>query len=651
MGEIRKLAAILVSDVVGYSRLAGADEDRILARLRAVRSDLIDPIISVHHGRIVKRTGDGSIIEFRSVVDAVRCAIEVQNGMVERNVGLPPERRIEFRIGIHLGDVVEESDGDLMGDGVNIASRLEGIAKPGAICLSEQAYWQVKGRLEMAVSDLGATQLKNIAEPVHVYSLEVGQPARAKPAVTVAAPKAGSAAPVPQARAWLSKWPAFAAVLALVLLAVGAFAWRGGYAPRFTAASVDDKPANASRLSIVVLPFENLSGDKEQDYFADGITDDLTTDLSHLFDFVIARGTAFTYKGKPVDAKQIGRELGVRYVLEGSVRRLEDKVTLNAQLISTETGAHVWADRFDGERSRLGQLQMEFVARLANSLGVELVKAEALRAARERPNNPDAVDLEMRGLAAYQSWGLDSVKEALGYFERALRLDPGHTGAKIGLAQALIDRFMWLGGGDEAVDIPRAESLVASALSAEPNNASAHYTKANLLGAKKQFSDQFAEIDAAIENDKNFAWAYATRGDMLNWAGRAAESIAEDETALRLSPRDPGRNMWQYGICHAYTHLAQWEKAVEWCQKSIATDAGTWFPYVDLAAASAWLGHDAEARAAIAGLLKVYPGFTVQTFADVAARVTYNPTFADQIQRIVEGLRKAGLPEGEKKTN
>src|SRR3984957_2987042 len=224
MGEIRKLAAILVSDVVGYSRLAGADEDRILPRLRAVRSDLIDPLISVHHGPIVKPTGDGSIIEFRSVVDAVRCAIEVQNGMVERNVGLPPERRIEFRIGIHLGDVVEESDG------VNIASRLEGIAKPGAICLSEQAYWQVKGRLEMAVSDLGATQLKNIAEPVHVYSLEVGQPAQAKPVVTVAAE---SAAPARQARGWLSKWAALAATLALALLAAGAFAWRAGYAPRF----------------------------------------------------------------------------------------------------------------------------------------------------------------------------------------------------------------------------------------------------------------------------------------------------------------------------------------------------------------------------------------------------------------------------------
>ena len=255
----------------------------------------------------------------------------------------------------------------------------------------------------MAVSDLGATQLKNIAEPVHVYSLEVGQPAQAKPVVTVAAAKLESAAPAPQARAWLSKWPALAAGLALALLAAGAFAWRAGYAPRFMAASVDDKVANAPRLSIAVLPFENLSGDKEQDYFADGITEDLTTDLSHVFDFVIARNTAFTYKGKPVDAKQIGRELGVWYLLEGSVRRVGETITINAQLSSTETGAHVWADRFEGERSKLGELQVEAVSRLANSLGVELVKAEALRAKRERPNNPDSVDLTMRGKAIVNS--------------------------------------------------------------------------------------------------------------------------------------------------------------------------------------------------------------------------------------------------------
>src|ERR1700722_3429514 len=382
MSETRKIAAILVSDVVGYSRLAGADEERILARLRALRSDLIDPTISVHHGRIVKRTGDGSIIEFNSVVDAVRCAIEVQHAMVERNAGVALEKRIQFRIGIHLGDIVEESDGDLMGDGVNNAARLEGVCEPGGVCLSEDAHRQVRDRLKENFIDLGERQLKNIARPVRAYAL---------PAAAIAGSRdQGPQATAPRAVRDGGRWIGVIAACVVALLAVGAFAWRAGYAPRFMAASVDDKLANAPRLSIVVLPFENLSGDKEQDYFADGITDDLTTDLSHLFDFVIARGTAFTYKGKPVDAKQIGRELGVRYVLKGSVRRLEDKVTLNAQLISTETGAHVWADRFDGERSRLGQLQMEFVARLANSLGVELVKAEALRAARERPNNPDA---------------------------------------------------------------------------------------------------------------------------------------------------------------------------------------------------------------------------------------------------------------------
>ena len=263
----------------------------------ALRSDLIDPTIAVHHGRIVKRTGDGSIIEFRSVVDAVRCAIEVQTGMVERNAGLPPETRIEFRIGIHLGDVVEEADGDLMGDGVNVAARLEGICEPGRICLSEDAYRQVKSRLELQVADLGPQSLKNIAEPVRAYLLRQGAPAAQKP------PQ-----PAAKTRGVWARWPALAAALALALLAAGAFAWRAGYAPRFMAASVDDKLANAPRLSIVVLPFENLCGDKEQDYFADGITDDLTTDLSHLPDsFVIARNTAFTYKGKPVDAKQIGK--------------------------------------------------------------------------------------------------------------------------------------------------------------------------------------------------------------------------------------------------------------------------------------------------------------------------------------------------------
>jgi adenylate cyclase len=330
VAETRKLAAILAADMVGYSRLAGSDEDRTLARLRGLRSDLVDPAIAAHHGRVVKRTGDGNLVEFRSVVDAVRCAIEVQNGMVERNAGLPPERRMQFRVGIHLGDVVEESDGDLMGDGVNIAARLEGIAKPGAICLSEDAYRQVKGRLDLAVSDLGPTQLKNIAEPVRVYALEVGKPAEVKPK---------SAAPTQRP----ILVPLAAGIVALIVIAGSAWYFLGGNRPATVTSNPPAARSDAAHLSIVVLPFRNLSGDPSQDYFADGITENLTTDLSRIRNsFVIARNTAFTFKGKNIDTKEISKELGVRYVLEGSVQRDQNRVRVNAQLI-------------DGRRASLGR--------------------------------------------------------------------------------------------------------------------------------------------------------------------------------------------------------------------------------------------------------------------------------------------------------
>jgi TolB-like protein/class 3 adenylate cyclase len=381
MIETRKLAAILVSDVVGYSRLAGADEDRILARLRTLRSDLIDPTIAVHHGRIVKRTGDGGIVEFRSVVDAVRCAIEVQNGLIERNAGLPPERRIEFRVGIHVGDVVKESDGDLMGDGVNIAARLQSIAQPGAICLSEQAYWQAKQRLDLRVNDLGATQLKNIAQPIRVYSLEVGQTGT------------GQRAPAP-----------------------------GKSSP--------------PHLSIVVLPFANLGGDPEQDYFVDGVTESLTTDLSRMSGMlVIGRNTAFTYKNRPVDAKQIGRELNVRYVLEGSVQRAGNRMRVNVQLVDAESGNHLWADRFDKPVADLFDMQDEIVARLANALNTQLVFAEARRA--ERAPKPDSMDLYFQGMSVYNKGLTPSyLSEARKLFGRALVLDPGNVDAIVGAALA-----------------------------------------------------------------------------------------------------------------------------------------------------------------------------------------------------------------------
>jgi adenylate cyclase len=339
MGETRKIAAILAADVVGYSRLARADEDRTLARLRTLRSDLIDPTIAVHNGRVVKRTGDGALVEFRSVVEAVRCAIEVQNSMAERNAGLPPDQRIDFRIGIHLGDVVEESDGDLMGDGVNIAARLEGVAKPGAICLSEDAYRQVKARLDLAVRDLGATMLKNIAEPIRVYALEVG----------------------------------------VASLASGAPPGRTVVRDR-----VSEALEPPDRPSIAVLPFQNMSGDPEQEYFADGMVEDIITALSRFKSlFVIARNSSFTYKGRAVDIKQVGRELGVRYVLEGSVRKAGDRVRITGQLLDSDSGTHLWADRFDGSLADVFELQDQVTTRVVAAIAPKITQAEIGRARRK----------------------------------------------------------------------------------------------------------------------------------------------------------------------------------------------------------------------------------------------------------------------------
>ena len=476
------------------------------------------------------------------------------------------------------------------------------------------------------------------------------KPALAKPAATVAAAKSEGAAT--SSKPAFLRWLALAAALALALLAAGAFAWRAGYEPLFMTASVDDKLAHAPRLSIVVLPFENLSGDKEQEYFADGLTDDLTTDLSHLPDsFVIARNTAFTYKGKPVDMKQIGRELGVRYVLEGSVRRDGEKVEVNSQLISTETGAHVWADRFEGERSKIGELQVDVVSRLARSLGVELVKAEALRSMRERPNNPDATDLAMRASARFNSSG-DSksiTSDVIDLSERALALDPQNERAMVALSGTLADRVTNQWSDDPAGDLARAEKVANSALALQPDDASAHMAMAQVFFDKQQWRAAISQAEAALADDPNYADAHANLGFWNVFLGHSENSFAGLETALRLSPRDPNVSWWQFYMCHARTHLAQWEQAIEWCGKSIASGNQSMYPFIDLTAAYAWTGHDKEAKETVAQLRKLYPDFTVQTWAGI--HWTDDPTFNAQYQRIVEGLRKAGLPEGEKKTD
>ena len=532
MSETRKLAAILVSDVVGYSRLAGADEDRTLSRLRGLRSDLVDPAIAAHHGRIVKRTGDGSIIEFRSVVDAVRCAIEVMTGLIERNAGVPPERRIEFRVGIHLGDIVEESDGDLMGDGVNIAARLEGMAQPGAICLSEDAYRQVKGRLEMSVSDLGATQLKNIADPIRVYALQVGAQAHAKVA-TPSAPAQPSAASVPRRRSVL----ALSALATALLLAAGGAAWHFVGANR-SPPIASTPPAEAAHLSIVVLPFTNLSGDPSQDYFADGITENLTTDLSRLSgSFVIARNTAFTYKGKSVDAKEIGKELGVRYVLEGSVQRDQNQVRVNAQLIDATTGGHLWAERFDKPLADLFSMQDEIVASLASQLGAVLVTNEARRA--ERAPAPDSMDLYFQGMA-WINMGRNPADTARGrgFFERALALDPDNLDAAIGLAcadgQAAVGYYV----DDKAERLDSVKANLNRILSRSPNNAQARYCLGRALVQNKRGVEGVAECERALALNPNLASAHALIGIAKLFDGHPEETESHEREALRVSPHD-----------------------------------------------------------------------------------------------------------------
>jgi adenylate cyclase len=482
------------------------------------------------------------------------------------------------------------------------------------------------------------------AEPTETVLIAARPAAPAQPNGAPPPPSAATARG--PTRSW--RWLATAAALVAALLAAGAYGWRSGLAPHFLGTAAEDKLATAPRLSIVVLPFENLSADKEQDYFADGITDDLTTDLSHLSDFVISRGTAFTYKGKPISPKEIGRELGVRYVLEGSVRRLGEKIEINAQLISTETGAHVWADRFEGERSQLGELQVEAVSRLARSLGVELVKAEALRAMRERPSNPDAADLAMQADANLNlppsKANLDG---AVALSARALAVDPQSEWAMVDLAAGLVNRVLDRWSDDPAGDIARAEKTIDAALALQPEDSWAHFSKGQIDFAKRQLGPSNTEFETAIALDPNNANAHAFVGFLKVFFGRAEDGLAEVETAFRLSPRDPSAPWWQFYMCVLHNHLEQWEQAIPRCEKSIAGIPQVFFPYVELAAAYAWAGHDKEAKETVAQLQKVQPGYTVQTWA--GRHMSDDPTYKAQYQRVVEGLRKAGLPEGEAK--
>jgi adenylate cyclase len=627
--ETRKIAAILAADVVGFSRMASADEDRTLARLRTLRSELIDPTVASQNGRVFKRTGDGALVEFRSVVEAVRCAITVQKAMIERNVGMSADQRIDFRIGIHLGDVVEESDGDLMGDGVNIAARLEGIAAPGAICLSEDAYRQVSGRLDMQVTDLGPTQLKNIERTIRAYSLQVGAPAAARPA-TQATP------PEPKKRSILA--PLAAGVVALVVLAGGVWYFLAGNHP---APAVEANPPPA-HLSIVVLPFTNLSGDPAQDYFADGVTDNLTTEVSRIRDsFVIARNTAFTFKGKAVDAKAIGKELGVRYVLEGSVQRDQNRVRVNAQLIDAETGAHIWADRFEEDLADLFKLQDQVVARLANALNYELVRAEAETGAHAK--NPDGIDLDIRGHEAlwrfFQQPTKDSLMAIRALLEKSLKIDPDDADALGDDAVTYLNEYAFGWRNPETDYEAKILGQVDRAIALTPSTQWNYSTKSVWLAITGRANEALRVANAEIAINPNYAAAYTYRAQAETTLGQNEQAKSDVQQAMRLSPHDPRMGPWHDKMAWAELGLGHFDAAIEEENKAIDAGFKAWFAYFCLATAHGLKGDIDEAKTALTEARRLNPKLSVKFITE---NNNLFPTFP---QARLDALRKAGLPE------
>jgi len=574
----------------------GRDEEGTHERLKAHLQELVNPKIGEHRGRIVKNTGDGFLVEFASVVDAVRCAVEIQRGMPEREPVVPEERRIGFRMGINVGDVIAEEH-DIFGDGVNVAARLEGLAEPGGICISRMVRDQIRDKLPYQFEDLGEQSVKNIARPVRVYAL------RAEGFTDLPASSVPSAPPIPQ-------------------------------------------PAVAPRLSIVVLPLTNLSDDREQQYFADGITEDVTTDLSRIaHSFVISRNTAFTYRNKAIDTKQIGRELGVRYVLEGSVRCSGNRVRVSAQLIDAAVDAHLWAEQFDADTADLFTLQSEITSQLANALGVELIAAEAARP----KEHPDALDYILRGRAVLlKPRTPETHREAIDLYERALALDPQSVEAQSRLAAVLV---MSVGTGmtnsaSAVLDIARAERLVDQALAASPRYTFPHVVKGHVLRVRSRWEEAISEYEAALALDHNSVYALNSLGLCKLYAGSIEEAIPLVEQAIRLSPRDPGIGHCYNLIGNVHLLQSRIEKAIVWLEKARSAMPGVPIFRSRLAAAYALRGETERAAAELAEARRL----NKDLFSSIARLKAGRPWGVPKIHALFEatyftGLRKAGMPE------
>jgi TolB-like protein/Flp pilus assembly protein TadD len=576
----RRLAAILAADVGGYSRLMGTDEEGTLAQLKAHRRDLIDPKIGEYNGRIIKTTGDGMLVEFASVVNAVRCAIEVQRGMFARNTDVPNEKRIEFRIGINVGDIIIDS-GDIFGDGVNVAARLEGLAEPGGICMSGRVQEDAQGKLDIAFEDAGEQQLKNIARPVRVYRVRSDK----------------------------------------------------------IAAAVATPPALPNKPSIAVLPFQNMSGDPEQEYFTDGMVDDIITGLSRIkWLFVIARNSTFTYKGRPVDVKQVGRELGVRYVLEGSVRKAEDRVRITGQLIDTATGAHVWAERYDRKSDDIFALQDEITLSVVGAIEPTLRLAEVERAKRKRPDSLDAYDLVLRALPDVYSRMPEQSKKALVLLEHALALDPTYALAHACAAECHHSLFLRGGGHEE--DRTAAARHAQVAIAHGQDDALALTLAGFSIGMDgHDRAAAFAAFEAALTVSPSSALTYILGSVILAFAGEAERAIDWGERGLRLSPLDPWRSSAFISFAIGHFHRGRYKEAATAARKSVQFSPGFSICHMVLAAPLAKLGRLEEAKAAAARVLELWPVFHYSRFV---ADVNCEPALAASLS---EALRAAGLPE------
>ncbi len=582
----RRLAAILVADVVGYTRLMGEDEAGTLAALKAHREEFIEPKIAEHKGRLVKLMGDGALVEFASVIDALACAAELQSGMAERNRQMVEGPRIIFRIGINLGDVIVEGD-DLYGDGVNVASRLEGLAEPGGICISAKVYDEVKNKLALGYEDMGEQEVKNVAEPIHVYLIV--------PERSAGKPKAGPGEDL----------------------------------------ALPDKP------SIAVLPFDNMSGDPEQDFFADGITEDLITALSKVrWFFVIARNSTYTYKGKAVEVTRVAKELGVRYVLEGSVCKAGNRVRITAQLIDATSGRHVWAERYDRQIEDIFDLQDEMSQTIVGAVEPELSAAERDRALSKPPENLDAWESYQRGLWHMWSYERDGNFEAENLLKRATDLDPNFAPAYAYGSYVQYTRVImgWSEGPEQSLDAGR--TLAEKALALDDKDPMAYFAAGRIHMMRGRHDDSIASLETAIELNPSFAQSHHGLGMALTLAGRLDEAKEALGMAERLSPRDP--ILWASTVVHSLACVLSrdYEEALHWARKTIQNprSKGYW-PQAALAASLAHLGQMDEARAAVAAALEAMPDLSLAYLEKTLP--TKEPGGLDPH---LEGLRKAGLP-------